>query len=62
MAKAGYFNVQARRREKQESRDRDERLIANGQARRVDRRNGFFSVLDPSKVRLVRRRDEIRHA
>jgi hypothetical protein len=60
MAKVGNFSVRARRREKQKARDRDERLIAHGQAMQVARRNGFFSALDPSKVRLVRRRAEIR--
>jgi len=58
MVEVGYFNVEDRRREKQEARDRDEYLIANGLADPQDiaRRNGLFSALNPSQVQLVQRR------
>jgi hypothetical protein len=64
MAQVGYFNVEARRREKQEARDRDQHLIANGQlsAHQVSQQNGLFSALDPSQVRLVQRRAGIHRA
>ena len=64
MVEVGYFNVMDRRREKQESRDRDERLIASGQAdpQEIAQRNGLFSPLDPSQARLVQRRAEVRVA
>jgi hypothetical protein len=64
MYEVGYFSVAARRREKQEARDRDERLIACGQAdpQQIAHRNGLFSALDPSQVRLVQRRCQIRIA
>jgi hypothetical protein len=53
----GYFNVSDRRREKEESRARDERLIAEGvlSPELVARRNSLFSALDPSKARIVQR-------
>jgi hypothetical protein len=62
MVQVGYFNVEARRREKQEARDRDERLMASGQidAQEIARRNGLFSGLDSSQARLIQRRAEIR--
>lgn len=61
MVEVGYFNVGARRREKQKARDRDELLIANGQAdgHEVGRQNGLFSSLDRAQVRLVARQAEI---
>jgi hypothetical protein len=64
MVPSGYFSVAARKREKQEARERDERLIASGQAspQQVAKRNGLFSALDPSKARIVRRRAKIRVA
>jgi hypothetical protein len=64
MAQHGYFSVAARRREKQQARDRDERLIAASQAdpQHVNRRNGLFSALRPSQARLVRRWAEVRLA
>jgi len=64
MARNGYFSVAARRREKQQARDRDERLVAAGQAdpQQISRRNGLFSALQPSQARLVRRRVEVRMA
>jgi hypothetical protein len=62
MAPNGYFNVAARNREKQEARDRDESLIASGHAspQQIAERNGFFSALDPSAVRVVQWRSEVR--
>jgi hypothetical protein len=64
MVPKGYFSVAARKREKQEARERDERLIASGQLspQQVARRNGLFSALDPAKVRIVRRRADFRVA
>jgi hypothetical protein len=64
MVPNGHFSVAARQREKQESRERDERLIASGHmsVRGLAQRNGFFSALDPSRVRIVRRRADIRAA
>jgi hypothetical protein len=60
MVTTGYFSADQRQREKQEARERDERLIASGRAsaRQLSERNGFFSALDPSKVRVVRWRAE----
>jgi hypothetical protein len=59
-----YFNASARQREKQEARDRDERLIARGQvaSQQIAQRNGLFSALHPSQARLVQRRAEVRIA
>jgi hypothetical protein len=64
MVPSGYFSVAARKREKQEARDRDERLMASGQLspQQVSRRNGFFSALDRSMARIVQRRAAIRVA
>jgi hypothetical protein len=64
MAEFGYFDVEGRRREKQEARDRDEYLIANGLAdpHHIAQRNGLFSALDPSQVQIVQRRAEVRIA
>jgi hypothetical protein len=61
MVEVGYFNVGIRRREKQEARDRDEFLIANGQAdgHEIGRQNGLFSSLARAQVRLVARQAEI---
>jgi hypothetical protein len=58
MVASGHFNPEARRREKQKARERDERLIAEGKVsvEQVAKRNGLFSALDPSKARIVRRR------
>ena len=58
MAQNGYFSVEARRREKQEARNRDEYLIASGQAdpHHLAQRNGLFSALHPSQARIVQRR------
>jgi hypothetical protein len=54
----GYFKVSDRRREKEESRARHERLIAEGvlSLESVARRNSLFSALDPSKAKIVQRR------
>jgi hypothetical protein len=54
----GYFDVSDRRREKEEARPRDERLIAEGVCSSdfIARRNGFFSALDPSKAKIIQRR------
>ena len=56
----GYFCVAARKREKQKARERDERLMASGQAspQQVAKRNGLFSALDPGKARIIRRRQK----
>jgi hypothetical protein len=64
MVPSGYFSVAARNREKQEARERDERLIASGQLspQQVAKQDGLFSALDPSKARIVRRRAEMRIA
>jgi hypothetical protein len=64
MDRVAYFDALARQREKQEARDRDEHLIVRGQvdSRQIAERNGFFSALDPSRARLVRRRAEVRIA
>jgi hypothetical protein len=61
MPQIGYFNAAARQREKQDARDRDERLIASGQAdpQQVGQRNGLFSALHPSQARIVQRRAAI---
>ena len=58
MAQNGYFSVEARRREKQEARNRDEYLIASGQTdpHHLAQRNGLFSALHPSQARIVQRR------
>jgi hypothetical protein len=62
MISNGHFSVAARRREKQEARERDERLIASGQvsAQQIASRNGLFSALDPSRARIIRRRAPVR--
>jgi hypothetical protein len=64
MVPSGHFSVEDRVREKQEARDRDERLLACGQisVQQLAMRNGFFSALDPSNARIVRRRAEVRAA
>jgi hypothetical protein len=64
MVPIGYFSAVVREREKQGARERDERLIAGGQlsAREIASRNSFFSALDPSKARIIRRRAIIRVA
>jgi hypothetical protein len=58
MVPSGYFSVAARKREKREARERDERFIASGRvsSQEIAKRNSFFSALDPSKVRIIRRR------
>ena len=60
MVPNGFFSVAARVREKQEARERDERLIASGYVspQQVARQNGLFSALEPSQVRIVQRRAE----
>jgi hypothetical protein len=64
MVPSGYFSVAARKREKQEARERDERLIASGRVgfQEIAKRNSLFSALDPSKARIIRRRAVIRLA
>jgi hypothetical protein len=64
MVEIGYFDAEARRREKEEARDRAEFLIVSGQfsSQQVNEQNGFFSALNPSQVRLVQRQAEIRIA
>jgi hypothetical protein len=59
MVKIGYFDVEDRRREKEEARDRAEFLIVSGQLSSQQEQNGFFSALNPSQVRLVQRQAEI---
>ncbi|MBP0437983.1 hypothetical protein [Tianweitania sediminis] len=58
VAKAEYFSVKDRRAAKQRSRDADERRLASGQVspRQLKVENGLFSVLDPSKARILLRR------
>jgi hypothetical protein len=62
MISNGHFSVAARRREKQEALERDERLIASSQvsAQQIASRNGLFSALDPSRARIIRRRASVR--
>ena len=57
MISIGHFSVPARQREKQKSRERDERLIDSDQvsAQEIGRRNGLFSALDPSIYHNTRR-------
>jgi hypothetical protein len=64
LSDSGYFNVANRRREKQESRERDESLIVEGlvSAEQIAQRNGFFSALDPSLARIVQRHVRVRIA
>jgi hypothetical protein len=59
----GYFDVADRHREKEESRARDEHLIAQGvvSCEFIARRNGLFSALDPSKAKIVHRHVKMRH-
>ena len=54
----GYFNVSERRREKEQARAREERLIAEGvvSAESVAECNGLFSAFDPSRAKIVQRR------
>lgn len=60
----GYFSVSERRREKEESRERDERDIAEGvlNAQEVGRRNSLFSNLDWHGAKIVRRNVQLRSA
>ena len=64
MPKVGYFNVEARRREKQAARERDEFLMSSGQVspQQIGQHNGLFSSLDPAHARIVRRRAPVRVA
>jgi len=56
------FRFEDRRREKENSRRNDEARLERGEVKAADLRetNGFFSVLDRSKARLVARRARIR--
>jgi hypothetical protein len=56
------FRFEDRRREKESFRRNDEARLAHGEVKASDLReaNGFFSVLDRSKARLVVRRARIR--
>jgi len=64
MVEVGYFDVKLRQREKQEARERDERLIASSKAspQQIGQWNGLFSALRPSQARIVQRRAEVRVA
>jgi hypothetical protein len=57
MFEIAYFNVEDRRREKQEARDCDQFLIVNGIVgpQQIAQRNGFFSALNPSHARIIHR-------
>lgn len=52
-----YFSPRKRQEEKEESRRRDELMLARGEisADELNKRNGFFSNLDPSKAVLISR-------
>jgi hypothetical protein len=56
------FRFEDRSREKQISRQNDEARLARGEvsAAQLSERNGFFSVLDRSKARLLVRRARVR--
>lgn len=56
------FRFEDRRLEKESSRRDDEARLARGEVKASDLReaNGFFSVLDRSKARLVVRRARVR--
>jgi hypothetical protein len=56
------FRFEDRCREKQISRQDDEARLARREvsASQISERNGFFSVLDPSKARLLIRRAHVR--
>ena len=62
MAPIAQFSVADRRREKQDSRARDEVCLARGDLdpQEVRDRNGFFSALDASKAKIVSRRIRVR--
>lgn len=64
MVEIGYFRAADRRREKQEARDRDERLIVSGEAnpQQIAQQNGLFSAFRPSQARLVHRSVEVHAA
>jgi hypothetical protein len=55
------FNVNARRLEKQQARERDIADIAEGRATlaQVRARNGFFDALDPRKAKVAGRRKRV---
>jgi hypothetical protein len=58
MTPIAQFNVTDRRREKEDARLRDALSLARGEVEPKDLRdrNGFFSVFDASKARIVSRR------
>lgn len=62
MASIASFSVADRRREKQLAREQDEVRLQHGEveARALRDRNGFFSLLDASKARIVSRRVRVR--
>ena len=62
MVPSGYFSVSERRREKQEARARDERMLSQGEVnpQELADRNGFFSSLDPARARIANRRVNVR--
>jgi hypothetical protein len=64
MIPQGFYDAAERQREEHESRARDEQRIARGEVRPEDVRdsNGFFSCLDASRARLVKRRVRIQIA
>jgi hypothetical protein len=59
--KVGHFSVKDRRAEKQRSRDIDLARLASRQisAKELREENGFFSLLDRSKARLLVRRASV---
>lgn len=61
MPPVACFNVSERRREKELSRQSDLLRIAQGLSSpsEVRDRNGFFSVLDPSRARVIGRRRRV---
>lgn len=60
--KEGYFDARERAREKQASRDEDQRQLDTGEITReaLAKRNGFFSSLDLSSFKVVYRRYKMR--
>ncbi len=58
----GVLDPEQRRREKQASRDEDERALAAGEIteEELGRRNFMFSALDPADAKIVSYRAKIR--
>jgi hypothetical protein len=64
MNSIAYFSVQERRREKEESRRRDEACLESGlvSQHELALRNGLFAVLDPARARVRFRRPRLQVA